>query len=156
MTELQRTYGGDAAKRKNGRVHGAGVRQAGVPSNPIHAAANLEMLGIITFALLVGIGLTKLDKPKAELVTRFLEAVGELMVFIIQIAMKLAPIGVFCLIFSTTSQFGFGLLALLGKYALVVAGRAGHSGVHRAADVRQGVRRDRAAGRSSARSGCRW
>jgi DAACS family dicarboxylate/amino acid:cation (Na+ or H+) symporter len=34
--------------------------------------------------------------------------------------MKLAPFGVFALIFSTTSQFGFGLLKLLGTYAAVV------------------------------------
>ncbi len=83
------------------------------------------MLGIITFALLVGIGLTKLERPKAELVTRGLEAVGELMVFIIQLAMKVAPFGVFALIFVTTSQFGFGLLKTLGAYvAVVLAGLA--------------------------------
>jgi DAACS family dicarboxylate/amino acid:cation (Na+ or H+) symporter len=42
------------------------------------------------------------------------------MVFIITLAMRFAPVGVFCLIFATTSQFGFGLLQLLGKYVLVV------------------------------------
>lgn len=120
VAELQKTYGGDAAKRKTADFTVLEFVKQIIPNNPVHAAANLEMLGIITFALLVGLGLTKLDKQKAELVTRFLEAVGELMVFIIQIAMKLAPVGVFCLIFSTTSQFGFALLGLLGKYAAVV------------------------------------
>lgn len=120
VAELQKTYGGDAAKRKKADFTVLEFVKQIVPSNPVSAAANLEMLGIITFALLVGIGLTKLEPPKAELMTRFLEAVGELMVFIIHLAMKLAPFGVFCLIFSTTSQFGFGLLTLLGKYAAVV------------------------------------
>jgi DAACS family dicarboxylate/amino acid:cation (Na+ or H+) symporter len=120
ITQLQRTYGGDAAKRKTAEFTMLEFVKQIIPSNPIQASANLEMLGIITFALLIGIGLTKLEKQKAELVTRLLEAIGELMVFIIHLAMKLAPLGVFCLIFSTTSQFGFGLLTLLGKYALVV------------------------------------
>lgn len=117
---LQKTYGGDAEKRKKAEFTVLEFVKQVVPSNPISAAANLEMLGIITFALLVGVGLTRLESPKAELMTKFLEAVGELMVFIIHLAMKLAPFGVFCLIFSTTSQFGFGLLELLGKYAAVV------------------------------------
>ncbi|WP_439630833.1 dicarboxylate/amino acid:cation symporter [Gemmata sp.] len=120
VADLQKTYGGDAAKKKKADFTVVEFVKQVVPSNPFAAAANLEMLGIITFALLVGVGITKLDPPRAELVTRFLEAVGELMVFIIMVAMKLAPVGVFCLIFSTTSQFGFGLLALLGKYAAVV------------------------------------
>jgi DAACS family dicarboxylate/amino acid:cation (Na+ or H+) symporter len=118
--ELQQTYGGDAARRKKADFTVLEFVKQVVPSNPISAAANLEMLGIITFALLVGIGITRLDPLKAELVTRFLEAVGELMVFIIHLAMTLAPVGVFCLIFSTTSQFGFGLITLLGKYVAVV------------------------------------
>jgi DAACS family dicarboxylate/amino acid:cation (Na+ or H+) symporter len=118
--QLRTTYGDEAGKRKKADFTVLEFVKQVIPSNPISAAANLEMLGIITFALLVGIGITRLDRPKAELMTRFLEAVGELMVFIIHLAMKLAPVGVFCLIFSTTSQFGFVLLALLGKYALVV------------------------------------
>jgi DAACS family dicarboxylate/amino acid:cation (Na+ or H+) symporter len=120
VAELQKTYGGEAAKRKKADFTVLEFVKQIVPSNPVQAAANLEMLGIITFALLVGIGITRLAPPKAELVTRFLEAVGDLMVFIIQLAMKLAPYGVFCLIFATTSQFGFKLVALLGKYAAVV------------------------------------
>lgn len=95
------------------------------PRNPIQAAANLEMLGIITFALLVGIGLHTLEPRKAEVATLWLEAVGELMVFIIRLAMRIAPFGVFALIFSTTSQFGFQLLQQLGLYVgVVLAGLA--------------------------------
>lgn len=120
VAELQKTYGGDASRRKKADFTMVELVKQLVPSNPVSAAANLEMLGIITFALLIGIGVTRLESPKAELMIRFLEAVGELMVFIIHLAMKLAPLGVFCLIFSTTSQFGFGLLQLLGKYAAVV------------------------------------
>lgn len=98
-----------------------------IPKNPLEAAASNppNMLGVIFFALLVGVGITRLHGPMHETALYGLEAVGELMVFIIGLAMKLAPIGVFCLIFSTTSQFGFGLLVTLGQYvAVVLAGLA--------------------------------
>jgi len=120
VADLQKTYGGDAEKKKKADFTVLEFVKQVIPNNPFAAAANLEMLGIITFALLVGIGITTLEPLKAELITRLLEAIGELMVFIIHVAMKLAPFGVFCLIFTTTSQFGFSLLTLLGKYAAVV------------------------------------
>jgi DAACS family dicarboxylate/amino acid:cation (Na+ or H+) symporter len=93
-----------------------------IPRNPIAAAADdpPNMLGVIVVALLVGIGSMTLAPEKAELVIRVLEAVGELMVFIIGLAMRIAPMGVFALIFSTTAQFGFGLLQQLGYYVIVV------------------------------------
>jgi len=50
-----------------------------------------------------------------------LDAVGEAVVKIIDLAMKLAPYGVlFGLIFFTTSIFGWGILQSLSKYVLVV------------------------------------
>lgn len=120
VADLKKQYEADASKRQKADYTVMSFVKSVFPTNPIQAAANLEMLGIITFALLVGIGLTRLEGPQKEVVTHFLEGVGELMVFIIRLAMKFAPIGVFCLIFSTTSQFGFALLQLLGKYVLVV------------------------------------
>jgi Na+/H+-dicarboxylate symporter len=44
------------------------------------------------------------------------------MVFIIGVAMRLAPFAVFALIFGTTARFGFSLLQQLGLYVLVVLG----------------------------------
>jgi DAACS family dicarboxylate/amino acid:cation (Na+ or H+) symporter len=120
VADLQRTYGSDAARRKKAEFTVTEFVKQVVPGNPVSAAANLEMLGVITFALLVGVGITRLPEPKGELILKFLEAVGELMVFIITVAMRIAPVGVFGLIFVTTSQFGFGLLTLLGRYVGVV------------------------------------
>ena len=92
-----------------------------VPRNPIAAATSEKnMIGIIIFALLIGVGLTRMPGPNAELVVNGLETVGALMVFIIGVAMKIAPVGVFCLIFSNTAMFGFDVMLLLGKYVGVV------------------------------------
>ncbi len=91
-----------------------------VPRNPIQAAASLDMLGIIFFALVFGASLTLLPADKAKPMLRVLDALGEAVVKIIEFAMKLAPYGVFGLIFVVTSRFGFGLLQKLALYVAVV------------------------------------
>jgi len=91
-----------------------------VPRNPIQAAASLDMLGIIFFSLVFGAALTLLPPDKTKPILRVLDALGEAVVKIIEFAMKLAPFGVFGLIFVVTSRFGFALLVPLGKYVSVV------------------------------------
>ena len=91
-----------------------------VPRNPIQAAAAMDLLGVIFFALVFGAALTLVPEEKARPLVRVLEAAGEAIVKIIDLAMTLAPYGVFGLIFFTTSRFGWQLLGPLGKYVLVV------------------------------------
>jgi DAACS family dicarboxylate/amino acid:cation (Na+ or H+) symporter len=55
-------------------------------------------------------------------VLRFLEGLGEAVVRIIDMAMKLAPYGVFGLIFVVSSRFGFALLRPLGLFVITVVG----------------------------------
>jgi DAACS family dicarboxylate/amino acid:cation (Na+ or H+) symporter len=91
-----------------------------VPRNPIQAAANLDMLGVICFALVFGAALTLVPEEKARPLLRVLDALGEAIVKVIDMAMKLAPYGVFGLVFVVTSRFGWGLLRQLGLYVGVV------------------------------------
>lgn len=91
-----------------------------IPRNPVQAAANGEMLAIIFFALMIGIALTALSKEKAEPMLKFLESLAHVTVAIIELVMKVAPIGVFCLIFSVTARFGFDLLINLFQYVITV------------------------------------
>ena len=108
-----------------------------VPRNPVKAAADLDMLGIIFFALVFGAALTLVPTEKAKSVTRVLDAVGDAIVKIIDLAMKLAPYGVFGLIFFATSHFGLPLLKRLGLYVVVVlVGLLLHGGVTISALVR--------------------
>ena len=53
---------------------------------------------------------------------RFMESLGHIVVAIIELVMRIAPIGVFCLIFSVTARFGYDLLFSLMKYVLTVLG----------------------------------
>lgn len=108
-----------------------------VPRNPVRAAADLDMLGVIFFSIMVGAALTLIPEQKAKPVLRLLDAAGEAIIKIIDLAMKLAPYGVFGLIFVVTSRFGWELLGVLGKYvAVVVVGLLLHGSVTLSALVR--------------------
>jgi len=101
-----------------------------VPRNPIQAAANLDMLGIIFFALVFGAALTLLPEDKARPLVQVLDAIGEAIAKIIGMAMKLAPYGVFGLIFVVTSLLGWDILRkLLGYVVVVLVGLLIHGAV---------------------------
>jgi Na+/H+-dicarboxylate symporter len=91
-----------------------------VPRNPVAAAADMDMLALIFFALVFGAALTAIPEERARPVIHVLEGIGDAIIAIINWAMKLAPYGVFGLIFVITSQFGWGILAQLGMYVFVV------------------------------------
>ncbi|MBI5440775.1 MAG: dicarboxylate/amino acid:cation symporter [Deltaproteobacteria bacterium] len=91
-----------------------------VPRNPVDAAAKGDMLGVIFFALLFGIGVTKLAAEKQALWMKLLEGLADVTVVIIGMALKIAPFGVFGLIFSVTSRFGFDILRQLLLFVVTV------------------------------------
>jgi dicarboxylate/amino acid:cation (Na+ or H+) symporter, DAACS family len=91
-----------------------------VPRNPIAAMANGDMLAVIFVALILGVALTLVPADKAAPMTRFLDSLGHLTIAVIGLVMKVAPLGVFCLIFSVTARFGLGLLVNLGQYVVTV------------------------------------
>ena len=93
-----------------------------VPRNPLQAAANGDMLAVIFFALMIGVAITAIPAERAEPMVKFLDSLGHISVAIIHLVMKVAPIGVFCLIFSVTARFGFHLLINLLQYVLTVVG----------------------------------
>lgn len=93
-----------------------------VPKNPLKAFAEKDMLAVIFTAVLVGIALTQIDPTRAAIIIHFLEGVNQITEFVIGLAMKLAPFGVFALIFSTTALFGYQLLIALGAFIVTVLG----------------------------------
>jgi DAACS family dicarboxylate/amino acid:cation (Na+ or H+) symporter len=98
-----------------------------VPRNPVQAAASGDMLGLIFFSLVFGIALTLVREERRQPVVRLLEGVGEAVMVMIGFAMKLAPLGVTCLLFGVTAKFGFGVLQSLALYVVaVLAGLALH------------------------------
>ncbi len=93
-----------------------------VPRNPVAAAANGDMLAVIFVSLMVGVALTLVPEEKAEPMRRWLDSLAHLTIAIIDLVMRAAPVGVFCLIFSVTARFGWHLLVNLIAYVATVVG----------------------------------
>lgn len=86
-----------------------------IPTNPISALANGEMLQIILFALVVGIILAKLG-PKAKGFSNIMFELNDIMMEMTMIVMKFAPIGVFALITRTFANLGLSAIPPMLKY----------------------------------------
>jgi len=93
-----------------------------VPTNPLQALAEGNMLQVIFLALLFGTALTMIKKEKSETLIRLLDAVNDAVIEVVHIAMKLAPLGVLALIPGVVGQFGLHILVTLLKYAVAVIG----------------------------------
>lgn len=86
-----------------------------IPKNPVESMANGDMLPIIVFALFVGIMLAKLGS-KASTVANFFSEFNDVMMEMTMAIMKIAPIGVFCLIARTFASLGFSAFKPMIKY----------------------------------------
>lgn len=80
------------------------------------------LLSVMFFALIFGVAMSFCNKERMEPLTKLLQGLYDVVMKIIDFAMSLAPYGVAALIFSTTSQLGFQLIAVLLKYVVVVMG----------------------------------
>ncbi|MCM3676791.1 cation:dicarboxylase symporter family transporter [Peribacillus simplex] len=92
-----------------------------VPSNPVQAMVEGDMLAIIFFSVLFGLSIAAIGE-KGKPVFRFFQGTAEGMFYLTNMVMKFAPIGVFALIGVTISKFGLESLIPLGKLALSVYG----------------------------------
>ena len=90
-----------------------------IPKNIFSGLAEGNMLQIILFALLVGIILAKLG-DRVETVGNFFSQGNEIMMEMTMMIMKVAPIGVFCLIAKTFAGTGFSALLPMLKYVIGV------------------------------------
>jgi DAACS family dicarboxylate/amino acid:cation (Na+ or H+) symporter len=101
-----------------------------VPRNPVRAAADLHMLGILFFSLVFGIALTLIPRERARPLIEVTESLAAVVMKIIDLVLRFAPIGVFGLVFVATTRFGWTLLGQLGVYvAVVIAGLILHSAI---------------------------
>lgn len=90
-----------------------------IPTNPLAAMANGEMLPIIFFSILLGISILMVGK-KAQGVIEAAEVANEIMMKMVTIIMTVAPYAVFALIAKSMANLGVDLLAQLVGYVLVL------------------------------------
>ena len=80
-----------------------------IPENPIGALNKGNMIQIIVFAIFLGFVLSVL-KDETKLVNEFFVQCNKIMMKMTAIIMKLAPIGVFCLMAKTFGELGLGVI----------------------------------------------
>lgn len=89
-----------------------------LPTNPIKAAADGDMLPLVLFALIFGFAVTRLVAAQARLVVDFFQALVDAMLVIVDWVIALAPIGVFALAYVVGARVG---LAAAGAFAHYLA-----------------------------------
>lgn len=92
-----------------------------IPSNPIAAMAQGNMLQVIIFALLFGLALSSLQtEPASQRLMQLFEALEQVFIRVVALVMWLAPIGVFALMARSIAGLGIELLQPLFWYFMVV------------------------------------
>jgi DAACS family dicarboxylate/amino acid:cation (Na+ or H+) symporter len=91
-----------------------------VPDNPVKAAANGDMLGVMFFALMFGIGLLLTQTPSARKLEGAIDGLYDVSMRLIDLVIRIAPLGVAALLFNLTSTLGVEILGTLAKYVGVV------------------------------------
>ena len=90
-----------------------------VPKNIINAMAEGDMLAIIFFSVIFGLGVAAIGE-RGRPVLAFFQGTADAMFWVTNLIMKFAPVGVFALIGVTVSKFGVSSLVPLGKLAVLV------------------------------------
>jgi proton glutamate symport protein len=92
-----------------------------VPTNPIAAAANDQILPLMVFTAVFAFALTRLpDGPRTSMVD-FFRALADVMLVIINWVLWLAPIGVFALAYVVGARAGASALGALLHYVIIVS-----------------------------------
>ena len=126
---LVQRYSADASRR----VQAASQPQAApspltqvvrtlVPANPIAAVASdpPNMLHLMFFAVVLAVSMTLLPASVTEPLIGIFDSLFQVSAKIIDLVMWAAPFAVACLLFTTTSRFGFDLLLALGWFVFTV------------------------------------
>lgn len=118
-------YQSDAEKR--GKVAEAPTQDPPVlgliPRNPLLEATRAlqgGLLPLMVFAVVFGLGMAMCPPEQVSGLRAFLDGLFAVSQKVIEMVMLLAPIGVFCLVFTTGAKLGWEVFLVVGKYALLV------------------------------------
>lgn len=89
-----------------------------IVSNPVDALVNANYIGILTWAVLLGIALKKASQCTKNAIENIADALSQIVKWVI----SLAPFGVMGLVFNTISTQGIGSLVDYGKLIALLVG----------------------------------
>jgi DAACS family dicarboxylate/amino acid:cation (Na+ or H+) symporter len=91
-----------------------------VPNNLVRAMTDGDMLAVMVFALFLGVGLVITRTDAARQFERGLQGLYDVTMHMLALVIRVAPIGVACLLFSLTARLGYDILRQLGWFVLTV------------------------------------
>lgn len=89
-----------------------------VVDNPVHALLNANYIGILAWAILLGVALKNAHEHTKTLLTNFSDAVSQIVRWVI----NLAPLGIMGLVFESITTNGLSSLLDYGKLLLILIG----------------------------------
>ncbi len=92
-----------------------------VPANPIRAAAEGTMLPLVIFSIAFGLAATHISAELRAPLVMFFQGVSESMQTLVRWLVKLAPVGVFCLIVPLAAHIGPSAVGEFGYYVIVLS-----------------------------------
>lgn len=92
-----------------------------IPANPIAAASNGDILPLLIFTALFASALLQTKAAQRESVTGFFSGIREAMLILIGWIMKLAPLGIFGIVFPLAAALGLDAITALGSFILIAS-----------------------------------
>ena len=91
-----------------------------IPNNVVAAAADNDILAVMFFALVFGIGLLLVSTPAARRLEEVMQGLLDVTMRLIGLVIRLAPLAIACFMFNLAAVFGWELLGRLAAYVGVV------------------------------------
>lgn len=108
-------------------TNAADVFVAMIPDNPIRAAASGDMLALVVFSVFFGVGMLLVERSRVEVLRGAISGIFEVSMKLIELVLRLAPLGVAALLFTATVRLGWDILGQLAAYVgVVILGLALH------------------------------
>lgn len=92
-----------------------------VPTNPVSAAANGQLLPLIVFAVAAGIAIGRVRDEERAVLLRFFRGLFDAMLVLVRWILELAPIGVFALVLPVATSLGIAAAGAVIFYIVVVS-----------------------------------
>jgi len=108
------------AERASESKTGVDAVVAIIPSNFFTAMGENDVLAVMFFALFFGIGLMLVQTRETKALKTVVEGVFAVVMKLIGLVIRLAPIAIFCFMFNLAAQFGWDLIIRLSAYVGVV------------------------------------
>jgi DAACS family dicarboxylate/amino acid:cation (Na+ or H+) symporter len=120
MLERGRENAGSIISAQEEKPSGVAAVLALIPTNIVKAMADNDILAVMFFALIFGIGLLLVNTPTTNALQRGFEGLFQVAMKLIGLVIRLAPIAIACFMFNLAAVFGWNLLQTLALYVFVV------------------------------------